>query len=1538
MGDPVVVLTPRPREADPAPLPTIDPDPVIPDNVPAGGAVILAPGAGTRFAPDPAPKPPAPVVDTFDPRAPLLLPRVTTTKITAPPPPPPGDPASDSWTSTTGPVTVHIWPKLGLLGATLAGQPWVTVRWPAPTGRESIAVEVINAESSPRSGIGLKVRVGAPIKVLVNREAEDKLAASAQTRLRFVHDYSAGGRPVEVNQELSGGRSRLSTGDRYIDARDEGQEQEFDLELGLPKPAAPAAASEPFAWRFETRAQLDAWAAAHPQLWWVEGPPDGAVLQAMHADEKRMRWLAGLWRTSEEGIDVRTVYEKGVPWESPDPLWDLFYVTEYAAQEGPPGDAGECLIFRHDGDSYGRVPLSHEQAQSAWLDLEAGGLTAPSLVSRVPRGTLAFVAARGNGTIVHRIGDDYLQRRTAFFAGLAAKRDLDALLRENGIWWGYLKIALDRESYRVDPALRTAFFYNPGLWSAAGTRALAEIEAEVTAEGIFAVQAAMDGIDIYRDEDAIKRLVLSMPGMTEKARHESITFLGFEGMDVCDIAHPLAKRENAALVWMGQTVGKANVEVMREKAAEQYEGLKKFRDDITYGRAEPFWDSGEFGRALRERVYKRRGFGLGDGSFPFEARPRAAAADEVAGSALSYAFQVGAGNEKSWRRTKRILLVVAVVVASVVLVLVANAAGALIAGLLITEGTIGFMVMEVLVASAIITAAGPAVNTFILSGGSADAAAYSAAYAHWGKDFVWNVVTFGVFKALGAGVRGLTLLAAGVKDAQQLGNAWKAAEVITRASASGLTMYGIAGIRARLEDKPMPQGEERTEMLLEMGLSLVLMEFAGFAVSKPMKGLQEIAREFRLGSDVAKNIDSMLVNGQILARKTALYAAEPGVAGRSGRTLLNEQIEFLRSAQELVKKLKSSRGTRADGERLAARLAPYEEMIAARLDLAADFAVMTSAKIRPASLAEGNREFTYERGKSAELEAYYKGKGGTVRVEGDTLFVTIDGKDLTLRPAVDGGIRPDGTRIPEALDAWRLEMARRRLALLADATDRASIDADVRKARDADPSRMDAKELAALDKVLTRAAARLAKVEPRQLGRVDKSGTDTAGWQARLADARQALLARAEVLGITNEPEIAMLRGRGRVIGRRNLADNTLARQQELVEAARKVVDKYAEPQRALGDAAASAAGADLEAVQTGLEARQADVRRRAEIYGIKDGTKYLEAVKKMRPGGRRSLEGLREAEAVLERAEARIDALARRALTDAEATHGKAAVDAVRADPEFALLTDAQVGDALRAFGGSRNPKGFVFSPEALRGALWATVPEGPGSTRSGITFDNVRGYAGGPEEITFALEAYGRMRDLGIEGSFALMRRAVSSPGSWKGGVWQMEVARDVFGLENIKAFEFAGGGREVDILLKNGKRIECKDWAPSTWEAPKVRKQMTADLEGATGGGKRPDGIKDILWLFRAPPPRSPATIRATLRDAFTAWLAEKGTSLTPDQIDALKTAFDAHLDLVQVPDISRTGVTRPPPQRTSGVPPRPRDDDDKTKPPIGVLVAP
>ena len=1045
---------------------------------------------------------------------------------------------------TTGPVTVRWWPKLGLLGATLNGIPWVTVRWEPSPARTTLNVQAksvgsfgasVSGGSGPvllprpsllgADGVGLRVQTRFPIKVLVNREAEARLAEGRTSPVRFVHEYSADGQRVEVNEELPQG-SRSHEGTQFVS---DTQDQAFDLlynpEFGRAEqvPVRPTASSRPFAWRFGSRAQLEAWAAAHPDLWWVEGPPDGTTLQALHADEKRMAEVADQWRQQGGDTGVRTVYERGVAWPDLDSLYDLFYRTEYGAQEGPPGDAGECLVFRHNRASYGRVPLSHEEARAAWTQLETDETTG-GMAGRIPRGSFMFVAARGQGTSVDLIGEQYLTLRARFFAGLEAKQDPADLLREPFMWSGFLRIALDRPMGGLDPALKRAFYMDSRLWDAAGASILADLSRDAKWEAIWAIDAAKQGVQIYANEEAAHRLVLTMAGMTSKERSNTAAFLGLEGQSASSVTTVLADREKAARVWMGETVDAVSTAGLVEAASSQSSKLERFQLQVENDDVEPLWVPGEFGDQIRARVYKKYGFTLSPASFPHEDTPDRLLAGGF-GSELGFAFAHGAARESSSRRTRHLWLLVGSVVAGVVLVLVANAAGAAVAGLLFAEGTAGYVIVEVGISALVLTGASPATSTFILSGGKASAEAYAAAYGDPGEQYVWNVLTFGFFKALGAGVRALAVVGAGGEEAYAGSLAWKTAETGVRMGASGVAMYGIAGLQHRMHGKPMPTGTGRDELLFETGLSLVLMEVAGFAVRGPMKDLRDLVRDVRLG-DKAPKIDTLLVEAQTLSKEVSAFAADPHTAGKRGQALLDRQVRLLESAKALIEELRATPRTGADIKDLQTRLDRFTAQIDAQLAAARGYALIGEANVRPVSFEEGNTEFTYDRTKQTQIEEFYTKAKAEVRSEGRTIFVTYQGKELVFRPATDtaAGIRPDGTRTPAAFDAWRAAVARRRAVLLDRAQERAHVDSDVEALRDADPAAMDEKVLSKAEGLLARVDRTLQKLgDPQPLGPIDKSGTDAEGWRLRLVEARRQLLARARVLGLLDEPEIVQL-------------------------------------------------------------------------------------------------------------------------------------------------------------------------------------------------------------------------------------------------------------------------------------------------------------------------------------------------------------------------------------------------------------------------------
>ena len=252
-------------------------------------------------------------------------------------------------------------------------------------------------------------------------------------------------------------------------------------------------------------------------------------------------------------------------------------------------------------------------------------------------------------------------------------------------------------------------------------------------------------------------------------------------------------------------------------------------------------------------------------------------------------------------------------------------------------------------------------------------------------------------------------------------------------------------------------------------------------------------------------------------------------------------------------------------------------------------------------------------------------------------------------------------------------------------------------------------------------------------------------------------------------------------------------------------------------------------------------------------------------------------------------------------AKFGKATIDAARKG-ELAGLSDQQVGDALRML---RNAESLT--PAALRGAFYASLgPPAKSTAASPVPLENAVAYARSTAELNFVLESYLAISEAGIEGSYQLMRDAATSPGKWKGAVWQLDVIRNVIGTSRVKAVEVKVPGREIDIVLNDGTRIETKDW--DFWDREKVQKQFGVDLEGATSGGTNADGLKDIIWMFRDPIPVSRSTILTTMKSTLETFIKAKLKSgtINESQAELLRDAFKNHKDLLSIPKIDASHV--------------------------------
>ncbi len=238
----------------------------------------------------------------------------------------------------------------------------------------------------------------------------------------------------------------------------------------------------------------------------------------------------------------------------------------------------------------------------------------------------------------------------------------------------------------------------------------------------------------------------------------------------------------------------------------------------------------------------------------------------------------------------------------------------------------------------------------------------------------------------------------------------------------------------------------------------------------------------------------------------------------------------------------------------------------------------------------------------------------------------------------------------------------------------------------------------------------------------------------------------------------------------------------------------------------------------------------------------------------------------------------------------------------KLSSMTDAEVGEALRVTFGEQG-----LDIAELRGLLHASRPGPNGELmNTGMIFNRARS-AG---ERNFVLRTFGEMMDKNIPGSYDVMRSMTTSRNNWRGGMWQMEYAKAGVGLDNIKAFEVTQSlviegeekVRRYDIELKDGTRLELKDW--NNWFPGSLKSQFGRDVLLRTDNFSNPGGLRTIRWVFRAPGPVPKAEIQAAMNEALQKVLENAPVNAKVDIMKAFASA-----DLIEISSASGLRGTAP-----------------------------
>jgi hypothetical protein len=201
------------------------------------------------------------------------------------------------------------------------------------------------------------------------------------------------------------------------------------------------------------------------------------------------------------------------------------------------------------------------------------------------------------------------------------------------------------------------------------------------------------------------------------------------------------------------------------------------------------------------------------------------------------------------------------------------------------------------------------------------------------------------------------------------------------------------------------------------------------------------------------------------------------------------------------------------------------------------------------------------------------------------------------------------------------------------------------------------------------------------------------------------------------------------------------------------------------------------------------------------------------------------------------------------------------------------------------------------------------------------------------FALEAFSFLAEANIDNIETILDDMSVQPTKWDGGMFVLEFCLKK-GAANILTLEQEAtpGGRRYDVVMKNGEKIELKNW--SEWEGGKldsIRDQFLYDF----GYG---NNVSDMHWKtyrygFRAPAPDSIEVLRATFRGWLEKAMIDGGVN--PDSRAKTLAAFDAHAaDIIfEVPGFwSGTPAARVSPP-TIPMPVQDKGDKDQPSPPPG-----
>jgi len=799
---------------------------------------------------------------------------------------------------------------------------------------------------------------------------------------------------------------------------------------------------------FKTRAEMENYIRAHPNDSFIGIETSYGRFVARRINEDELQRLARNQRSEPDelpelawgaeqrrsGWGVTGIYQGGRAIDLQH-FAQEYYSEDALAGIGAAGDPEEAEIYRVGEHSFGRKSLPHDEALARWAELDTMASGAILRLETEPGHRFVSLWVRGVGQL-HELDQRYFRGRDEFNKRIVAGAMLDAdeldlfgAIEGSSDVRYFLLAETDRE--KNNPAFVETLGKRTELAEAVSRTVYDEVEDRAQRLALDRIVAGADQLRPYaEDPERMRSFVLGFPELNGHQREDALGFIGVPTDQRSYVSDMLSDRGAAMRVALGleethtetevETVVvdnapaaaaievtytyRVSLELLMSWARDTVKGLEDAAEQLRSGDVEALWLEGELGDTIRARVYREFGFHLLDpkrfphrdetsGWFPDPLQPGPLKFSSLAEQ--MYANRVHRlAND---RRVTHVLEVTGLVVASIVLILVAQSAGAIAAGLLFAEGSAGFIVTELIVSGTVFTALNE-VESRVLQG-------------HWESESIGeffgrgalNIAMFGAFRFLN------TLLAAGARSfvAGRVGEevftasrgAQRAAEAL-RIGAAGASFLTIGIMQRLASGKGFSSGADFALFAYENLLTLALLE-AGGVLSKPLMTKGGIwAREQRLGAFEGE-ISGLQGDLARMQRDIVSLTMRPQAAARDAPGLEQRAEDLLQRQAALCERLRESFRTRSDAKALQADAEAELKQIKDALGGMQQAKFLSEQHIVP---AEGSESvFTYEGGEAAieHFRKYYGAdrvqvsEDGTIRVEVEGL----ETRDLVFVPA-----------------------------------------------------------------------------------------------------------------------------------------------------------------------------------------------------------------------------------------------------------------------------------------------------------------------------------------------------------------------------------------------------------------------------------------------------------------------------------------------------------------------------------------------------------